>query len=1545
MPQEIHYIDLGEGTAQPQRLQQALLPAHFQLCERGLEDWIALARSLAKHLKYYDLTNRAVGDWSAFLEYNNAAPIADIQVFLADPERFVHDPQKQAWLTRPHFTLFLTFLELLDLEKQEINRFTQRHLDHFYREILGIMPKPAEPDRVHLLFEPARGMGEQRIEAGALLQAGKTPDGKSRYVRTEEEIVVNRAKVSEVKVFFQERVYLELQDIYKAYLETHPGRFDEAMMCLIHFVLPENQPLRIVHAAQGYEFSHAFSEANISNDIAFLSGNVKDVLTFSGKTLGLSLYELRRLMALKQRQENSSSPDWALINQKFKEANAGFSPGLFDDFNGNFAAAIGFAPFPEDTTNHPIFSRVQNVNDIVDYYDLLLDSPGVFSYFEAVAQKRLSKDDFILIMEAFTRIRADWRAINNFLRKIWLAAGNNESSLPAWPDYPISNPNASSSFQARLDQVKPGLEYSALSGSESGQIDHWWMEIISLEQYFNLTAEELLFMSRLWALEPLPDEVYQQIWAYLYPIRSPDITPDENSKIGLLLDDAATVSGKTLKARRDLIALVEAAFRSGTIQQEGYDFMLAHLPLISEINTGDFNRLLQLLEKSYYSKILAQRVAAFEAKFRLISNSTAALHNRYKLLEHSFGSLYPGGNYYVLPPYPATSTAEQDTGVLVQQLANHWYGPNISEKAQARRFLESSFHLRVREFDDFLSFFIYFETKPLDIGAWNQFYQKRNWDTLYRLVAEAQFRRDKPDLRPRKMLHDGFFAAPDATLLQTARPGESHARWQTFGRMLEERDGDPKPPPVHPAELGLVIESPLLLLNGGNRTITLTLTGNTSASPGLAGKFEFFVSVGQDKGGFFKVDDVQFPDADLLIINLKLGPDAPPLTLPSTEIFRPLKSAPILKMVWKGTPDEYKIFADWQIRDITLQVAVIGLTPDTASNDVGEVDTKKPFEPFGAHPREGSKFTFAHAEINQKDLADLTLHFDWMGKPNGKITNYYTNYLNKYPESNPWKIPQVKIFGDSESLMVDDDASSSIEITVDVPSSTIPNIILELSGDFGHDQYLLRIQELEIKQKENTTNTEVVRPALNTPYTPKLKSFTFDYTTQPEHLDKGEQGDHRVWELHPFGIAVPEPGKPLGLTPQLPNEAALYVGLEDIAPLESVNILFQVAEGSADPDMERRPVVWQYLCRTGWRSEDARTKQPLLLSDPTNGLTQSAVLRFQLPADAVNDHRLLPSGKYWLRATIREHRQSVCDLIGIHPQAISAVRVLDDSVPDDPGLALSPQTVTGLLQRRSGIKAVMQPYSSFGGRSAEKEDTFYCRVAERLSHKQRAGSARDVECLLLEQFPKLYRVKCLPADQQLHNPGMLPGQVEVIVLPNLRGRLPQDPLQPRLPVAELDRMSAWLQACGPQAARYRVRNARFLPLKVEASLRLHPGYDAAYYLQQLDAELIRYLSPWAFDDNADIRFGGTVYVGQILNFIEERPYVDNINGLRLHWQDNAGQWHATTEMAAAPWPDVIWVSAEKHKLQLAESFTPARKRRGIGEVAVEIDFMVDKHNG
>jgi hypothetical protein len=339
----------------------------------------------------------------------------------------------------------------------------------------------------------------------------------------------------------------------------------------------------------------------------------------------------------------------------------------------------------------------------------------------------------------------------------------------------------------------------------------------------------------------------------------------------------------------------------------------------------------------------------------------------------------------------------------------------------------------------------------------------------------------------------------------------------------------------------------------------------------------------------------------------------------------------------------------------------------------------------------------------------------------------------------------------------------------------------------------------------------------------------------------------------------------------------------------------------------------------------------------------TGIIEFSLPPAQPNT--LLSPELYWLRAAITHHSQSVCDTVALHTQAVSATFVDQNNALDHLGRALPAATITQLVAPVPEVSAVHQPYTSYGGKVAEQDSHLYTRVSERLRHKQRALTLWDYEHLLLEQFPQLYKVKCLPADLQAHPDE--PGRVEIIVIPDIKNKLPFNPFEPKAPADLLADIATYLADKTPSFATVTVRNAYYVPVKVRFAVRFQPGANAGFYTQLLNDELIRFLSPWAYEGSADIVIGGKIYANTLINFIEKRPYVDYVAEMKLFTSEDRRTFRMAVASPDAGYyvttarPDGVLVTVRQHEIDMiTEAGYEAATFHGINYMKIELDFVV-----
>jgi hypothetical protein len=248
----------------------------------------------------------------------------------------------------------------------------------------------------------------------------------------------------------------------------------------------------------------------------------------------------------------------------------------------------------------------------------------------------------------------------------------------------------------------------------------------------------------------------------------------------------------------------------------------------------------------------------------------------------------------------------------------------------------------------------------------------------------------------------------------------------------------------------------------------------------------------------------------------------------------------------------------------------------------------------------------------------------------------------------------------------------------------------------------------------------------------------------------------------------------------------------------------------------------------------------------------------------------------------------VCRLVTLAAQALRATYVVLDNGSTSHTAQLPPGTITKLDQPDAAVKGVDQPFPTFGGRPVETTVAFATRVSERLRHKDRAIALWDYEHLILEPFPGIYQARCLNHTQ--YEPSatgtgiyreLAPGHVTVVTIPDRSGPDARDPLRPFTSLRVLREIEQFVAERVSCFATLHVRNPQFEEVRVDLRVRFRDGVDETFHVNKLKREITEFLSPWAFRSDARPTFNGKVYKSVLVNFVEERTYVDFVSDVHL----------------------------------------------------------------
>lgn len=649
----------------------------------------------------------------------------------------------------------------------------------------------------------------------------------------------------------------------------------------------------------------------------------------------------------------------------------------------------------------------------------------------------------------------------------------------------------------------------------------------------------------------------------------------------------------------------------------------------------------------------------------------------------------------------------------------------------------------------------------------------------------------------------------------------------------------------------------------------------------------------------------------------------------------------------------YKSLAQNQLESITINIDVQNIPNAVLENDHGLINATKPFFPFSTQPVAGSNFHIKYNEAFSKNWDNINIDVLWKNTPADFVEHYKaykTNALNTISvgafkssvlnasnnfensggivTANSYFQYQPAIlsnniwqnYGSAATLFT---ATSPFKTTLNIANS---NYVTEKNGQlkltliksFLHSLYP-KIYALAL----STDDDNVVIP--NEPYTPLAESLVLNYTasettkfsiTGLETLEGVySKNKAKLFHIHPFGYAEEHnylkslldyvEDKNSYLLPTFCKGGELFIGLENVQELQQITLLFQVLEGSENPLTSsftgKQKIEWSVLGNNEWR---ILNYSDILLNE-TDNLLQSGILKFSLPKEATQNNTKLPKNYIWLKAKMHKKYDAVCKITGIHSQAI--LSTFQDNGNDLAHLntGLEAGTISKLQQRLSNVKSVTQPYNSFDYKAEESNEDYYRRTSERLRHKNRAITMWDYEHIILQKFPELYKVKCL--NHTCETSYQSPGNVTLIVIPDTVNKNVFDIFQPRVSTATLNKVKSHIDQLNAMHVNTFVINPKYEEVTVDLKVKFRPGYDENFYLQELNADIIKFLSPWALDKSVPVTFGVTIHSSLLINYIEKLGYVDYLQDVKL-LKDGA----LSDKVAVPSNPKSILVSAKSH---------------------------------
>ena len=635
----------------------------------------------------------------------------------------------------------------------------------------------------------------------------------------------------------------------------------------------------------------------------------------------------------------------------------------------------------------------------------------------------------------------------------------------------------------------------------------------------------------------------------------------------------------------------------------------------------------------------------------------------------------------------------------------------------------------------------------------------------------------------------------------------------------------------------------------------------------------------------------------------------------------------------------YNKLKELSVSSVSVSASVKGLSNFLVENDSGKLSPSVPFSPFNVSTQ-GNNLYIGGQELFVKQLSDVTLTITWDKLPKS-FKDYYQAYNDYYAApldlarilkpvfqnqafavtvstlaNGVWvpavnvpatgkTLPQFKLFTDDavsdfpeHTIVVDGkkkivinkavikESTASLPSNPDLPSfSGLNNTLQEgffcltlssPSKGFGYIDYPTIVSSVAMTNSEIiidnakilTFKKKKLNPLPNIPYVPKIKVLEVDYSSSQQY-HAAVPSSLKCFHLHPFGINEISLSKsPVPLLPNYPCVSYNYFAFDDLVLNTDLSLCFVlnnrtgsvVSTGGAD-------VTYEYLSVSGWK--------PLtLLSDSTEGFQCTGILRFSVPADATNSSTEMTK-LYWFRMG----KNTIADITTqfVSTQAVMVERVLNT---DNKLIPVPTGTISHFVSSMPGVKKIVQPIISYGAVSAQTEDEFRSDVATRLRYKKRITSVSDIESIVLNEFPQIFKVVAIPNSRKNAS-----GAISVVVTPFTDMTHPNK-YEPLALGEVMDGILNFLSSAGLPSMKYEISNPKFHRLIVSCQVVFSALNHDAALAKRLNDDINNFLSPWIKDNPIQgIVFTSAGSANQLYSFVKSQEYIRHVRDFKVTLDD------------------------------------------------------------
>jgi hypothetical protein len=434
--------------------------------------------------------------------------------------------------------------------------------------------------------------------------------------------------------------------------------------------------------------------------------------------------------------------------------------------------------------------------------------------------------------------------------------------------------------------------------------------------------------------------------------------------------------------------------------------------------------------------------------------------------------------------------------------------------------------------------------------------------------------------------------------------------------------------------------------------------------------------------------------------------------------------------------------------------------------------------------------------------------------------------------------------------------------------------------------YIALQNALNISKSNGKDAPALIQPA-KLPFAPKLANLTAHYTaSQTYHLteatgtypvqfflytpfasflaydntkDPGEYNNGYITSI--TGTEKATPGIPLFAS--FEYSGAFFLEMQNVIPSNSIQLYFELARNYG-VSSTNKTIEYYYLGNTGW-------KQLPVLSESTNGFSCSGIIKPGIPADITNENPVMPGNNYWISVAVKNSPALFAQTAFLKTNGFVVQRTGTSFLASTVTPKIPASTITKPQIAIPQIAAIIQPFPSFGGKSAENHMAMHQRVSNRIKTKDRAISNEDYFRLIRQEYKDIFYAK--PVFDPITN------STKIYLVKRYESYKDPNAFTPLISECKQETIQTFLTQRTSVFSNINVSNFDFQLVQVTANIFVKTGFECQGVQKKIIHALNIFLSPWISSNKSQIMIDAAITGAQVAEFISSTEGVAGVQSV------------------------------------------------------------------